>query len=162
MTAGYTVRTATPADYAAIADLLNAAYWRIGTNLCETEDSTRERSKDALIAVIESRGTIAGTMTVAPAGSYDGQPVHPGQMEVSRLAVSPAYQGQGVGTLMFQTVADLCAKQGVTSFVGVSLDTMKAAHQIYEAAGAIPAPAEISGLRARCYTLDLTTNADQE
>lgn len=155
---GPTVRPATPADFAAVADLLNAAYGRIGTNLGETEDTTRERSEDALIIVIEILGTIAGTLTIAPAGSYYGRMARPGQMEVSRLAVSPAYQGHGIGTLMFQTVADHCSQQGISSFVGASLDNMKAAHRMYETAGAIPT--KIPGVKARGYTLHLTSEQE--
>lgn len=153
-TGGIAIRPAVPTDFPEIADLLNTAYWHIGSNLGETEATTQERSEDALIVVLEFRGSVAGTLTIAPAGSYYGRMAGPGQMEVSRLAVAPFYQGHGLGSLMLRSVADTCRQQGIIAFVGASLDTMTAAHRMYETAGA--KPTQISGVKARSYILPLT------
>jgi GNAT superfamily N-acetyltransferase len=151
---GIVIRPAEPADFAAVADLLNSAYAGIGIDLGETAATIRERSKEALTSVLEIGGDIAGTLTIALAGSYYGRMARPGQMEVSRVAVAPRYQGNGLAMVMLESVAGACYDQGITAFVGASLDTMTAAHRVYESAGAVPT--QIPGVKARTYSLQLT------
>lgn len=151
---GVEFRPAQPVDFAAIAELLNSAYAGIGADLGETPDTVRECSEEALIGVLELNGDIAGTVTIAPSGSYYGRMAGPGQMEVSRLAVAPKYQGHGLGRIMAEQIAGVCHENGITALVAASLDTMTAAHRMYETAGATPT--RIPGIKARGYTLDLT------
>lgn len=152
--AGRTFRPAVPADFPAVASLLNLAYLTAGVNLTETADTVKERHENALVIVMEDRGIIAGTLTLAPAGSYYGRLARTGQMEVSRLGVSILHQGRGLGKTMLTTAAELCRRQGVQALVGASLDTMTTAHHLYEAIGATRGT--IPGTKARGYTLDLT------
>lgn len=150
----HSFRPAVPADFPAVASLLNLAYLMAGVDLTETADTVKERHENALVIVMEDRGIIAGTLTVAPAGNYYGRLARPGQMEVSRLAVSIIHQGRGIGATMLKVLAETCRRQGVTALVGASLDSMTAAHHLYESAGAKPRP--IPGVKARGYTLELT------
>lgn len=152
--AGVGIRPAQATDFSAVADLLNAAYLTVGIDLGETAATVRERSQESLTVVLDVDGNIAGTLTIAPAGSYYGRMAGPGQMEVSRLAVAPKYQGRGLGMVMVELVAGPCYEQGITSFVGASLDSMAAAQHMYETAGAMPT--QIPGVKARTYTLRLT------
>lgn len=152
------LREAGPADYQPIAELLNRAYRRIGANPNESVESISERAEDALVLVVERFGTIVGTLTAAPAGSYYGRIAKPGQMEVSRLAVHPKHQRQGVAKQMLNSVAAAARRQGVQALVGASLGTMRDAHRIYAAIGA--EPIDIPGTTTRIFRLDLTKEKD--
>lgn len=152
------IRPAKPEDFAAIADLLNAAYWHLGIDLGETAATVGERHEEALTVVLEVGASIAGTLTIAQAGSYYGRMAVPGQVEVSRLAVDPKYQGHGLGRIMAEQVAGVCHENGITAFVGASLDTMTAAHHVYETAGAVPT--QVPGMKARTYLLQLIEDAE--
>ncbi|WP_104175517.1 GNAT family N-acetyltransferase [Arthrobacter sp. Y81] len=153
-----TFRPAVPADFPAVASLLNLAYLSAGVNLTETADTVKERHQNALVIVMEDRGVIAGTLTLAPAGSYYGRLARPGQAEVSRLAVSITHQGRGVGKAMLKTTAELCRRQGVTALVGASLPSMTTAHRLCESIGAKQRTSP--GAKARGYILDLTNEKD--
>lgn len=149
-----TIRPAQPSDFPAIADILNRAYDHIGVDLGETAETVQERNEEALVMVLEAHETILATITAAPSGSYYGRMASAGQAEISRLAVAPEYQGEGLGTAMLATVAESCRRQGIAELVGASLDTMTTAHHMYETAGAKPKP--IPGVKARAYVLPLT------
>jgi ribosomal protein S18 acetylase RimI-like enzyme len=148
-------RPAVPADYQAIADLLNSAYRAVGARPNETAQTVRERAEDVLVLVVDLLGLQVGTLTTAPSGSFYGRLAKKGQMQVSRLAVHPDFQGRGIAKKMVRTLMELSRKQGVEALVGASLDTMATAHQLYESIGA--QPVEIPGTKARGYTLQLNT-----
>ncbi|WP_084507334.1 GNAT family N-acetyltransferase [Arthrobacter sp. TB 26] len=153
-TADRTFRPAAPADFPAVASLLNLAYATVGVNPGETANTVKERYENALVLVLEVRGILAGTLTIARSGSCYGRLARPGQMEVSRLAVARAHQGRGVGKAMLTGTAELCRREGVQALVGATLERMTTAHQLYESIGA--KRGVIPGIKARGYTLDLT------
>lgn len=147
-------RPAVPKDFPAVARLLNDAYAPIGVDLGETPESVGKRALQSLVIVAEIFGVVVGTLTVASAGTKYGTLASKGQMEASRLAVDPQFHGRGIGKAMLKAVTDSCRRQGVQALVGVSLDSMKAAHRLYEGVGA--QPAMVPAHKARHYTLDLT------
>lgn len=147
------IRPAVAKDFAAVARLLTVAHAAEGNEILETAETVKERSRDALIVVAESAGIIAATMTVAGAGSPYGPVASKGQMEVSRLAVDPIFQHRGIAAAMVRAVVQSCRNQGVQALVGVTLNSLSAAHRLYESVGATPAT--IPGTNARSYMLDL-------
>lgn len=152
-------RPAKPRDFPAIARILNAAYGLVGADPRETPEAVRERAHAALVIVTEVAGVVAATMTVASAGTKYGTLASKGQMEASRLAVDPMFQGRGIGRAMLQAVTESARKQGVGALVGASLDSMTTAHHLYETAGAKARP--IPGFKARAYTLHLTNDREK-
>ncbi|MGY4544511.1 ribosomal protein S18 acetylase RimI-like enzyme [Arthrobacter sp. UYNi723] len=153
-TQGLELRPAAPGDFPAIARLLNNAHPMAGILASESTATVTERSEDALVIVVLNHGTIAATLTAAPAGTYYGRLARPGQMEVSRLAVDRVYQGRGIGKAMLLTFASYCQRQGVTALVGATLESMTTAQHLYESIGATRGT--IPGTKARGYTLNLT------
>lgn len=154
----FTTRPVAPRDFPAVARLLNAAYELVDVNLMETPESVRERADDAIIIVAEVAGVVAATVTLAPAGSKYATLAGKNQMQASRLAVDPIFQGRGLGASMLSTVIATCRRHGIQALVGVSLNGMSTAHHLYESAGATVAL--ISGADARGYILDLTTDKE--
>lgn len=150
---GLTLRPAAPADFPAIAALLNSAHSVAGVLFAESAGTVKERHDDALVIVADDNGTIAGTLTVAAAGSYYGRLAKRGQMEVSRLAVARTHQGQGIGKAMIRTVAETCRRQGVVALVGATLPSMTTAQHLYKSIGA--KAGTITGTKALGYTLNL-------
>lgn len=137
MTADVKIREAVPADYAAVAGLLNRAYRAIGAVILETPTSIGKRAQAGLLVVTEAGGRILGTVTVAPVNSHPLGLPQGREMEFTRFAVDPRQQGQGVGRALLTAVVNACAAQGVETIVGQSLDTMQTAHRLYQGFGAI-------------------------
>lgn len=156
----FNTRPAKPKDFPAIASLLNAAYALVGVDLKETPEDVLKRAMASLVIVTEMGGVVAATITVASAGTKYGTLATKGQMEASRLAVDPMFQGRGVGRAMLKAVTESCRNQGVQALVGVTLDSMTTAHHLYESKGATAA--RVPGLKARGYTLDLTDNHNEK
>lgn len=152
-TQGLELRPAVPSDFPAIARLLNAAHAVAGVLASESAETVKERSEEALVIVAADQGTIAATLTAAAAGTYYGRLARTGQMEVSRLAVAPEYQGRGIGKAMLLTFARNCQRQGVQALVGATLPSMTTAQQLYDSIGA--ERGTIPGTRAIGYTLEL-------
>lgn len=154
----FTIRQAAAGDFPAVVSLLNDAYAGVGIQLGETVGTVWKRSTHALVIVAEFRGIIVATVTLAPLTTAHRDSQGLGQMEVSRVAVSPLHQGQGFGVALMETVIDMSRRQGVSALRGVSLGTMTAAHRLYESAGA--KQGLIPGTNARDYILDLTTEKE--
>lgn len=154
------IRPATDLDATAVAELLNAAYALIGIDLGETPETVTERSRNSMIIVTEMLGSIVATMTLAGPGSPAGQMADTGQLQASRIAVNPAFQGRGLASQMLRTVAALCREHGIDAVVGASLDSMPTAHRLYESMGA--KPDTIPEMKARTYKLELTERTAEE
>jgi N-acetylglutamate synthase-like GNAT family acetyltransferase len=152
------VRPATAEDFPHVAGLLTFAHLGEKTGLEETTDTIRERSREALIIVAEAFGVVAGTMTLAAAGTPYGPIAQAGEMEVSRVAVDPIYRRKGIAANMLASVVQSSRNQGVKALVGITLNSMPVAHRMYEALGATHDL--VPGTNARIYKLHLTDNQE--
>lgn len=148
------------ADYQAVADLLNSAYEGIGTDLAETRHTVGARAQVAATFAAYVEGKPVATITASPALSPYSVVAQDREMELSRFAVHPKHQGQGVGKQLLLSVLKACAKSShVDAVVGQSLDTMSAAHTIYRSIGAAIDPTReyitADGTPAHYYRLPL-------
>jgi ribosomal protein S18 acetylase RimI-like enzyme len=134
------IRPATAAEFAAVADVCEAAYAPLlppdGRYRAVLRDVAR-RAADAelLVAADRAAGRILGTVTFVPDGGPLGEIAGPDEAEFRMLAVDPAAQGRGIGGSLLGRVLDDSRKRGKRGVVCSSLPTMRAAHRVYERAG---------------------------
>ncbi|WP_228374485.1 GNAT family N-acetyltransferase [Demequina rhizosphaerae] len=97
------------------------------------------RAQDAeLLAMIDGErgeGSIVGTITLVPPGSPFIELAEDAEFELRMLAVSPIERGRGIGRTLTQAAMDRAVEQGATRIVLSTLDTMHAAHRLYERMG---------------------------
>jgi len=97
------------------------------------------RARDAdLLAMIDGdqgSGAIVGTITLVPPGSPFIELAEGGEYELRMLAVSPMERGRGIGRELAQAAMDRAIEQGATRIVLSTLETMHAAHRLYERMG---------------------------
>ncbi|MCS7087793.1 MAG: GNAT family N-acetyltransferase [Thermoflexales bacterium] len=123
------VREITPDDIPALLDLDTQAFnppWRLGS-----ADLQRLLSRALLALLVEAEGKVAGYLCALDQSG--GESAH-----IVRLAVSPAYRRQGIGTALLLEAERLLAQHGAQS---VSLNTMESnqpARQLYSALGFKP------------------------
>jgi GNAT superfamily N-acetyltransferase len=146
--ASFTIREAEPAEYDAVADVIEAAYRAVGDPKFEDYvDEVRDVARRArhcpiLVAVEEGIGEILGTVTYVPGpGNPFAELERDGEAGMRMLAVLPAAQGRGVGRALVQAIADLARADGR---VGLAINTrpsMTTAHRMYAAYGFVREPA---------------------
>jgi ribosomal protein S18 acetylase RimI-like enzyme len=155
------IRTATPAEYAAVGDLCVAAYEpflsHAGTYAGVLRDAQgRAATAELLVAVDEQ---LLGTVTFVPGDGPLRELAKPDETEFRMLAVSPAAQGRGVGTALLQRVIDESARRGNAGVVCSSQPSMRTAHRIYERLGFTRAPerdwSPLPGLDLLAFSLRL-------
>ncbi len=77
------------------------------------------------------------------------------------LAVAPDARGQGVGAALVDLVVDRFRREDASAIVISTLEEMRSAHRIYEAAGFVRAPARdwspVAGVDLIAYQLDLSS-----
>ena len=130
------IRSATPDEFPAVADLCAAAYAPFLTGDGEYLAVLRDvapRAADAELLVAAADGELLGTVTFVPDGGPLGEIARPGETEFRMLAVAPAAQGRGAGSALLQHVVDV--SRGAEGIVCSSLPEMRAAHRIYARAG---------------------------
>jgi ribosomal protein S18 acetylase RimI-like enzyme len=140
------IRLAAPAEYAALADLCEAAYapFVAGDHhyLAELRDVARRAAgAELLVAAEPGEGSVLGTVTFVPDGGPLGEIAEPHEAEFRMLAVDPSAQGRGVGTALLRRVLDESRRRGAGGVVCSSLPEMRAAHRVYERLGFRRAPA---------------------
>lgn len=138
---GFTVRVAGPHDYAALAQVNNAAYGtgeRVGhANAAGYQRFIEESGAEVRVAEEMPAGPVVGLCEVrrTEAALSDG-PVATGH--IGSLAVAPAYQGRGLGRRLLACGIDLCRERGwPTVELNVDRDNWPALH-LYESAGFRP------------------------
>ena len=141
------LRRARVEEYAAIGALTVAAYepFLLGPEdiyrerLADT--ATRDREAEVWVAVEDGPDArVLGAVTVCPPESHWREIAGPGEGEFRMLAVDPAAQGRGVGRALTSMVVDRFRVDGDQRIVLSSLDTMHAAHAMYERLGFVRAP----------------------
>ncbi len=139
-TSDFEIRLAEPADYAAIGDLLVAAYVDGGhvdprdSYVAVLRDSATRAAK-AQLWVAAAAQEILGSVTYCPQGSEFRELGTAADGEFRALAVSPAARGRGVGAALVAHCVKLSRAAGHTSMVLSTLPDQQAAHRIYERAG---------------------------
>lgn len=80
-------------------------------------------------------GKIVGTLTVVPPGSVFAELAQEGEFELRMLAVSPLERGRGIGATLTKAALAMAVEQGARRVVLSTMDTMLAAHRLYERLG---------------------------
>ncbi len=157
-----TVRTARPADLAAVAELTARVYLTEGYGDEQYEPELRavgSRAETATVLVAESGGRLVGTVTVATRGGRWAEQAGPGEAVIRMLVVSPDARGSGAGTALVQACLDAARADGCTLVRLSSQESMTAAHRLYERAGFVRTPASdwspVPGLLLRTYATGL-------
>jgi ribosomal protein S18 acetylase RimI-like enzyme len=83
----------------------------------------------------DGEGAIVGTITLVPPGSPLIEVADQGEFELRMLAVSPLERGRGIGATLTRAAMDRAVAQGATRVVLSTMDTMHAAHRLYERLG---------------------------
>lgn len=97
------------------------------------------RAVDAiLLAMVDGEhgeGKIVGTMTLVPPGSPFAEVAKEDEFELRMLAVSPLERGRGIGRQLTQAALDMAVERGAKRVVLSTMETMRAAHGLYEKMG---------------------------
>lgn len=97
------------------------------------------RAADAvLLAMIDGErgeGKVVGTLTLVPPGSPFAEVANEDEYELRMLAVSPLERGRGIGKELTQAALDMAVERGAKRVVLSTMETMRAAHGLYEKMG---------------------------
>jgi GNAT superfamily N-acetyltransferase len=159
------IRLAAAAEFAAVADVCEAAY---GPHLTADghyravlrDVARRAAAAELLVAADADDGRVLGTVTFVPDGGPLGEIAGPAETEFRMLAVDPAAQGRGVGgALLGHVVEESRRRGGGAGIVCSSLPQMRAAHRVYERSGFRRAPGRdwspVEGVRLLAFVLSL-------
>jgi len=138
--APFDIRPADPAEFAAVADLCEAAYTPFVAGDSEyiavlRDVPRRAAEAELLVAVTADGGKLLGTVTFVPDGGSLGEIAGAGEAEFRMLAVDPAAHGRGVGMALLRRVLDESRRRGKEGVVCSSQSEMRAAHRLYERLG---------------------------
>jgi ribosomal protein S18 acetylase RimI-like enzyme len=142
-----TLRTARPAEYPAVGELVAAAYLDDGLLTYGTEDpyldilrDTAGRARQAeLMVAVDAGGTLLGTVTFAAEPPY-AQIAAADEAEFRMLAVAPAARGRGAGELLVRDCLRRTAELGRRRLVLSTSSAMHTAHRLYQRLGFRRAP----------------------
>ena len=161
------VRAARPEEYAALGEIVIAAYRDIGAlhgdeaYASELRDvATRARAAGVLAAAETGTGRLLGCATYVPgAASPWGEELRPGEASIRMLAVSPAAQGMGAGTALTAACVERARADGFRAVMLHSLPIMMGAQRIYARLGFRHVPERdwepVPGILLLCFVLDL-------
>ena len=144
---GAVVRVACPQDVDAAGALTAEAYLAdrvLADDGYETElrDARRRAEQAVLLVAVAPAGereAVVGTVTLAPYGSSYAEIARPGEWELRMLAVAPEARRQGLAYQLVLTSLREAVAAGARRVVLSTLDSMHAAHRLYERLGFVPA-----------------------
>ena len=132
-----TIRTALPAEYAAIGELTYDAYAADGLlandsgYAAELRDAEHRATHCDLLVAIDEQGRLLGTVTFCLPGSPFAELSHEGQAEFRMLAVAPAARGRGVAGRLVRECLELATRHGARSVVLSTKAQMSTAQRLY-------------------------------
>ncbi|MDI3329155.1 MAG: N-acetyltransferase [Micrococcus sp.] len=151
---GVTVRDAREEDHAAIAHLTVASY--VDGGHVHPEDTYIENLQDVagrtrlarvLVGEVEegtgteARTVVAGSVVLTLPGMPMSETARDGELEFRMLAVDPAVQRRGVARALVRAAIDRAGQlEGIEAVVLTTMETMTAAHRLYESEGFVRAP----------------------
>ena len=138
-----TIRTATVQDYPAIRELTQAAYIAAGhiepgSQYAAQLTDIRARSEGLFVA--EFDGQIAGSVNIAMPGSAMAEIAYSNELEFRMLAVHPAFQGQGIGRALVDSVLEMARQHDLDSVAITTMASMTTAQNMYHRMGFKRAP----------------------
>lgn len=158
-----TVRTARPADHAAVAELTVRVYLGEGYGDEQYEPQLRavaSRAETATVLVAEDEDRLLGAVTVATRGGEWAEQAVAGEAVIRMLVVDPEARGSGAGSALVQACLEAARADGCTLVRLSSQASMTAAHRLYERAGFVRTPSRdwspVPGLQLQTYALQLT------
>jgi predicted N-acetyltransferase YhbS len=139
------IRTATPADFAAIAELTVEAYEAGGhldggNNYRETLADVAGRADAGEILVAAEGDDVVGAVLLVRPGSEYSEIAGPGEVEFRMLAVSLKAQGRGIGERLVHACLDRARASGADSVVISARDFVQAALRLYARMGFVRIP----------------------
>jgi GNAT superfamily N-acetyltransferase len=166
--ATFTIREARSDEWAAVGDVVVAAYEAAGLrsedgyldHVREVED--RARTTRVLVAVEEGSGAILGSVTYVPGPeSPYAESERPGESGIRMLGVRPDVRGRGVGRALMEACIAQARSDGREKLVLVTTGVFKDAARLYLRFGFrrnrerdfSPEPS----IHLRGYELDLTS-----
>lgn len=105
----------------------------------ELRDAER-RSREAVLLVATTGDVVVGTLTLAPYGSSYAEVATPGEVELRMLAVAPEARRRGVAERLVVAALRETVARGTRRVVLSTLDSMRAAHRLYQRLGFVAAP----------------------
>ena len=103
--------------------------------LRDAEARARHADLLAMFDGQDGSGSIVGTITLVPPGSPFVELAGDGEYELRMLAVSPMERGRGIGRSLARAAMDRAVELGAQRIVLSTMDTMHAAHRLYETMG---------------------------
>ena len=169
MPADVTVRRAEPAE----ADLVGALTERVyraggfgSDDYARVLRDGRSRVRDGIVlvaatadvAIADTGGAIAGTVTLALPGTPLAHLSRAGEAEVRMLAVDEAARGLGIANHLMAACETLARNEGLAAVILCTETGMHAAQRLYERRGYLRQPArdwQIRDVRLLAYRLAL-------
>ncbi|MET9552941.1 GNAT family N-acetyltransferase [Streptomyces sp. NPDC006645] len=166
--AGFIIRAAEAAEYAALGEITARAYLDDGLLDFGADDPYLETLRDVaaraegaeVLVAADADGTVLGGVAYVVAGSAWAEVAGDGEAEFRMLAVAPAARGRGVGGALVRACVDRA--RATEGCLRVRLSTQKAmlgAHRIYERLGFVRTPerdwSPIPGLSLLTYSLEI-------
>jgi ribosomal protein S18 acetylase RimI-like enzyme len=177
------VRTARPAEAAAVGDLRVSAYQAQhlltanpgyagslralgfgghGTVLVAVGGDGQGDTDGPAIVPAPADGRLLGTVMYEPWHPGSEVARRPDEAEVRALAVAPQAQGQGVGRALMRAVIDQACSGGVARLLLSTQPAMKAAQHLYRSLGFARAPeldwTPVPGVTLLGFALSITRN----
>lgn len=143
----WTVRRATPDDYAAVGELTVRAYVDDGHlpagmpyAAVLADAASRDREGELWVAVEEESGRVLGSVTFAAPGSGYAELAGPQEGEFRMLAVAHGARGRGVGEALVRHCIERARELGLHGLVMSTQPSMLPAHRVYERLGFVRDP----------------------
>jgi len=104
----------------------------------QLRDASARAQHAVLLVMVDGEGgegKVVGTLTLVPPGSKFAELAQEDEFELRMLAVSPMERGRGIGRGLTNAALEMAVERGAKRVVLSTMDTMHAAHRLYERVG---------------------------